>query len=146
MTSVAELGVPDSGGRARAPHHPLLPSPALTRSLISLNLPSESAPVHDSDAEGDSHRTSTFRLTDCTSHPSRADNVDDLHRLQKSVTKARHDGKGENGEEWMDGRAFYFLSPTFLSLSHSSDRRCPRADNRVPVRDPQVVGPGVSYF
>lgn len=118
MTSVAELGVPDSRGRARAPHHPLLPSPALTRSLISLNLPSESAPVHDSDAEGDNHRTSTFRLTDCTSHPSRADNVDDLHRLQKSVTKARHDGKGENGENGWMGERFISSHPLF-SLFHT---------------------------
>jgi len=59
---------------------------------------SESAP-HDSDAEAaDNARTSTFRLHEGTSHPSRAGNVDDLHRLQKSVTRARHDGTREEGE------------------------------------------------
>ena len=63
---------------------------------------SESAPHADSDAEAaDAARTSTFRLHEGTSHPSRAGNVDDLHRLQKSVTKARHDGK--NGERWREG-------------------------------------------
>ena len=61
---------------------------ALSRSQPSLSFPrphSESVPsgAADSDAEAaDNHRTSTLRLHEGTSNPSRADNVDDLHRLQ----------------------------------------------------------------
>ena len=46
------------------------------------------------------------------------------------------------------GRLFLLLSPPAPSLSSLSlltHRGHPRADDRVPVRDPQVVGPGVSW-
>lgn len=34
-------------------------------------------------------RTATFRLNEGVSHSSRAEDLDDLHRLQKSSTKPR---------------------------------------------------------
>ena len=78
--------------RSHLPHLPL--SHANTAPLTLTHSESGSAPHADSDAEAaDNHRTSTFRLHEGTANPSRADNVDDLHRLQKSVTKARHDGE-----------------------------------------------------
>ena len=126
---------------------PLLPSPN------SESVPSGAA---DSDAEAaDNHRTSTFRLHEGTSHPSRADNVDDLHRLQKSVTKARHDGEGERKRKerkpgvecGMDGQRGpplpVALTPRSLSLlsllAHAQrtptsgrSRLCPRPSSRRP--------------
>ena len=96
------------------------PSFFLSTSASSPHLTSEAAQAaaHDSDAEGDNHRTSTFRLHEGVSHPSRADNVDDLHRLQKSVTKARHDGRSEMRERTWTG----LVRPRLSSLTSSLTR------------------------
>ena len=41
------------------------------------------------DDEAHDARTATFRLNEGVSHSSRAEDLDDLHRLQKSSTKPR---------------------------------------------------------
>ena len=63
-------------------------------SSTSLTFLRRSETGNDSDTEAFTDpRLAMYRLHEGVSHASRASDVGELHRLQKSSTKPRHDGK-----------------------------------------------------
>ncbi|BDA49194.1 Phosphoenolpyruvate carboxykinase (ATP) [Coccomyxa sp. Obi] len=96
-------------------------------------------PVIKDDASDASHlvdeRASTYRLLEPVSHPSRAEDLVDLHRLQKSSTKPRQD---DVNQKHIDS-----LSETLKSSARVAGPKVVRGESKAAQKPP--TGPAFAF-
>jgi hypothetical protein len=136
--------------------HPSKKKPSSSSSSSTHLFRSETGNDSDTEAFIDP-KLAMYRLHEGVSHASRASDVGELHRLQKSSTKPRHDGKKkDNGSEKSEAKRekqrappaivssrrckelpelFYFFRPP----RHARDGICARLDGEKSDRRVSIV-------